>query len=457
MTFKPNPLITFIDYDFADAGSHLDTVDSVWAEPRTDDLAAHMAAARKAPPTDPDVARAAGQSLRARHNWTNVARRNTEAVHAMVHARPKIPARTGWVSTFNTRCGIATYSAHLLAGLPDSPTILANRTTDVQGPDPDGVIRCWTADKHDPLNGLHAAIKKHDLRTIVIQFNYGFFDFATFGRLIRHLKAEGRKIVVMMHATDDTPYAFETQLKSIHVELSLCDRLLVHSVHDLNRLKALGLVDNVALFPHGVLEVPQHPAPALHTDHPFVIGTYGFMLPPKGFPELVEAVGLMRDAGRNVALEMINAEFPVPQSTKLTTQIKAQIAARGLTDHVNLCTDFLEDGESYARLSKAHMLAFPYRPTTESASGAVRQALAISRPIAVTPLPIFDDVSGLVLPLPGFTPPEIATGLGTIMDEMQAGSDEGDVAQALARGAGWRQAVGYSALSKRLWAILQQL
>jgi glycosyltransferase involved in cell wall biosynthesis len=213
----------------------------------------------------------------------------------------------------------------------------------------------------------------------------------------------------------------------------------------------------VALFPHGVLEVAQHPAPPLQTDAPFVIGSYGFLLPPKGFPELIEAVGLMRDAGRNVALEMVNAAFPVPESTDLKARITTQIADRGLADHVTLCTDFLDNDASYARLSKAHMLAFPYRPTTESASGAVRQALAISRPIAVTPLPIFDDVRGLVLPLPGFTPADIAQGLSAIMDDMHTPSEDSDVARSLARGTGWRQAMGYSALSRRLWAILQQV
>lgn len=457
LIFKPNPLITFTDYDFSEAGSHLETSDSIWAEPRVGDLAAQLVTAYKSPPPSPEKALDAARVLRAKHSWSEVARRSTRAVHDIVKAVPRVPARIGWVSTFNTRCGIATYSAHLLAGLPDSPLILANHTDDTLLEGPGAVLRCWTEGKQDPLDRLYGAIKEQNLRTIVIQFNYGFYSFAALARLIRRLKTEGRKVVLMMHATDDGPHEAHNQLSSFELELALCDRLLVHSVHDLNRLKALGLVDNVALFPHGVLEVPQRPAPVLRPDAPFVIGTYGFLLPPKGFPELIEAVGLMRDAGRDVALRMINAQYPVPQSAALVAEVKTQIAARGLNDHVDLCTDFLEDDESLERLSEAHLLAFPYRPTSESASGAVRQALAISRPIAVTPLPIFDDVRGLVLALPGFSPPEIAEGLSAIMDEMQVLPAEGPVAQSLARGTGWRQATGYGPLSHRLWALLQAI
>lgn len=453
MVFDGNPMVRFIDYEFAMAASHLGTSQSVWAEPSAAHLARLMRAARVNPPSAAEVQTGA-EMIRAIHTWDTVARESNAAVERLIRARPNPPPRIGWVSTFNTRCGIATYSAHLLRALPYQVTVLADHSDDLQQPDDQNLRRCWVQGKEDPLEELRAMIARENLQTIVIQFNYGFYNFAALGRLILWLKATGRQVVLMMHGTDDTPHLPENRIAGLRAELALCDRLLVHSVHDLNRLKALGLVDNVALFPHGVPDAPPMPAPDLTPDRPFVLGTYGFLLPHKGYPELIDALALLRAEGRDVTLRMVNAQYPAPVSAELASALRDRIAEQGLGAHVDLCTGFLEDADSFQRLSEADLLVFPHRPTTESASGAVRQALAVSRPIATTPLPIFDDVSGLTVPLPGFSPAEMAAGLGQMIDEMRAGSPDGAVAHSRAQADHWRQVTGYRPLAARLWAML---
>ena len=57
------------------------------------------------------------------------------------------------------------------------------------------------------------------------------------------------------------------------------------------------------------------------------------------------------------------------------------------------------------------MTIFPYQRSNESSSAAVRQGLACLKPVLVTPLPIFDDVSDLVDYLPGLSSKDIANGL----------------------------------------------
>ena len=56
------------------------------------------------------------------------------------------------------------------------------------------------------------------------------------------------------------------------------------------------------------------------------------------------------------------------------------------------------------------MIVFPYQNTKESASGAVRMAVAAGTAIAVTPLEIFDDVEGAII-LNGLTDDDIAASL----------------------------------------------
>ena len=57
---------------------------------------------------------------------------------------------------------------------------------------------------------------------------------------------------VCLHSTIDVERPdLTTRLQEAKSSLARACRLLVHSVQDLNRLKALGLVDNVTLFPQG--------------------------------------------------------------------------------------------------------------------------------------------------------------------------------------------------------------
>lgn len=452
MVFADNPMVRLIDYAFAPAQSHLGAGESVWAEPDVAQMARALRSARANPPSAAERAEGAAR-VRAEHSWDGVAARSTAALDRWAATPPAPPPRIAWVSSWNTRCGIATYSDHLLAALPDRPLILADHSDDRQAREAPRVRRCWRNHKSDDLSELRAQIAASEVEMVVIQFNYGFFDFPALSRLIYWLKGTGRSVVLMMHRTDDDTHPPENRLSAMVPALKLCDRLLVHSVHDLNHLKALGCVDNVASFPHGVPENWARPQPALTPDDPVILGTYGFLLPQKGYLELIEALALMRAEGHNVMLRMVNAEYPAALSSELKETLRDRIKERGLGDHVDLCTDFLSDAESVERLSEAHLMVFPYRTTTESASGAIRQALALSRPIAVTPQPIFDDVSGLVVPLPGFSPPEMARGLGGLVRELREGR-EGALSRTIAAGDAWRARTGYGPLARRLWAIL---
>ena len=82
-----------------------------------------------------------------------------------------------------------------------------------------------------------------------------------------------------------------------------------------------------------------------------------------------------------------------------------------LKKYIKINPNFLTDTETLNRLSNTDLVIFPYQETNESASGAVRQAISSSAPVAVTPLSIFDDVLDVVYKLPGCSPSSIAAGL----------------------------------------------
>lgn len=436
-----------VDYAFAPAVTHFDLFNSVWAEPDAEHLAATMREVHALP-----VAARTERSARGREKllvdftWRAAATRLVDSARTFAHTSALPALKVGWVSSWNTKCGIATYSAHLIDAMPEADvTVFAARSSARTEVDDSKVVRCWDVGDDDALEDLAAAVEASGVSTVVLQFQYGFFNFDHLSRFLLGQKQAGRVVVLMMHATTDAPETPYKLLRNLAPALAECDRLLVHATSDLNRLKGLGLVENVALFPHGVIDVPI--VKRSKCDGPFLICSYGFFLPHKGLLQLIEATAQLVAEGRDVSLKMVNAEYPATQSKALIESARSVVASLGLQGQVTLLTDFLPDHESLAALDEADLIVFPYQATGESSSAAVRYGLATGRPIAVTPLPIFDDVRRAVYELPGQTPADIAGGIARFMDE---GAPKQDAER-------WRDEHRYSKLGQRLHAMLNQL
>jgi len=314
-------------------------------------------------------------------------------------------------------------------------------------------VRCWHEGKADDLSEVLAAIESRKLDVVVVQFNYGFYDFERFAAFLHRLVDAGKAVVVTLHATIDPAHEPHRKLEMLVPALARCARLLVHSVNDMNRLKRHGLVENVSLFPHGVL-APKAPAaaPARARNRPVTVASYGFFLPNKGLLELIEAVHLLRGRGLDYRLRLVNAEFPAEVSYRLIQQAKALIGKHRLWSHVDLRTDVLSDEDSLALLSSADLVAYTYQETAESASGAVRYGLAAGKPVAVTPLPIFQDLVDCVFKLPGTAPEQIAQGIEQIAADAAAGAP--DFLERLGRARNWRDSHAYPVLGRRLNGML---
>jgi O-antigen biosynthesis alpha-1,2-mannosyltransferase len=443
-----------VDYDFTEARTHFGLFQSVWAEPRRDCLAQAM---REVWSSDAETrgerVNRAMKQLKSAFQWSDVARRMTDFVRQLAVSPRTRPPRIAWVSTWNKRCGIASYSAHLVGHMPTTDiNIFATVSNEMTAPDADNVMRCWDSEAPDTLLSLSAALALKDPQVVVIQFQYGFFDFHSLSRFILEQKRAGRVVVVMLHATQDPPHVPERKLSMLAHAFRESDRLLVHNIADLNRLKALGLVDNAAIIPHGIPSFddlpPEEEAP---TSARFRIASYGFCLPHKGLPQLLDAVSILIDEGRDVELLMLNAEYPVGESADLARSLAARVQELGIGGRVTLDNRYLSDADSFRALSTADLIVFPYQGTGESSSAAVRYGLAVGRPVAVTPISIFDDVGDAVHRFPGVSPEEMARGIASIVDDTEARQTVAEVAVR------WRAAHRYTALGRRLYNMLVSL
>ncbi|MAB86841.1 MAG: mannosyltransferase [Rhodobacteraceae bacterium] len=452
-----------VDFAFARARTHFGLPDSIWAEPDCPDLARQLRAVYEAPAEERQGRAAKGrENILRGFSWKQVAKRVMDSALQWKQrdVEPQEPKRIGWVSSWNTRCGIAGYSGYLLEHFKSDVSVYASRRSPEEELDKwllpeDGseVTRCWSTGFGNELLGLHEALFSDLPEAVVFQFNYGFFEFTALSQLIQSLKAEGVVVVMMLHSTFDPPELPDRRLDILFDALARCDRLLVHSPQDLNRLKAIGLVHNTTLLPHGVIAMPaRRRTAAPHTQAPLRLASFGFLLPHKGLEQLLDALALIRERGRNVVLHMLNAEYPAAVSREAIAEISNRIQSQGLESVVNLDTIYYTDEECLERLRRADLIVFPYQATQESSSAAVRHAIASGTPVAVTPLDIFDDVSPAVIRLPGTEPSMLATGIETLAQW------QGEEWLAyFARAEAWRQSHAHAAIAARLESMLNAL
>jgi glycosyltransferase involved in cell wall biosynthesis len=362
----------------------------------------------------------------------------------------KATARVGWISTWNKRCGIASYSRFLLNHWPSPVSIFAQYADWTTQADEPNVIRCWDADGSDDLAFLGQCVLRETLDVVVIQFNYGFFNFAALNRLLTQLVDAQLKVFVTFHSTQDTLAPLKN-LTELTTSLQRCAGLIAHTLRDVAALAKADLHSNVTLLPQGVIDTAPPQRVALEKSIK-TIATYGFALPNKGLSQMVEAMKLMcQGENAGVRLLMVNAEYPDPQSATTLSALRQAISKMGLEDSVVLATSYLSDDESIALLQQADLVVFAYQNTGESSSAAVRMGLASGTPVAVTPLHIFDDVSGCAFTLPGVTAEDLAVGITQVLKELETSSPNAKLKKQNTER--WRKSHSFSKISKELFLL----
>ncbi|MCK5795257.1 MAG: glycosyltransferase, partial [Anaerolineales bacterium] len=202
-----------IDYKFARAKTHLNLPDSVWVEPDLDDLIRKM---EQIPALSPEKiswkTNRAKENILQHYSWAQVAKRLHTAVEGLDRQRcPKPEPRIGWVTTWNTRCGIASYSKYLIEALSvQGIVVLANHSnqsgTDLNlSLDAPYVLRCWETGGKDKLHRLFQTILAQKITDVVIQFNFSFFKLQALSELLMAMNKHNIRCYLFLHSTADVP------------------------------------------------------------------------------------------------------------------------------------------------------------------------------------------------------------------------------------------------------------
>ncbi len=356
---------------------------------------------------------------------TLVNRLAESAVDALL-TPPRALLRLAWVSTWDVRCGIAEYSRFLLDRLPRPPgtcTIFADERIAAKvadETDPWTVQSAWRLDDPLSMTELATALAGADPDIVVVQHQPGLFGWGALARLLLSRSLRNRAVVVTLHNTRHLAEVPPDERELAIAALSAIARVLVHTVADLNFLAPLGLERNVTLLPHGA--PPPLDArlarPLGHADAP-LIGSYGFFLPGKGIPQLIEAVAALRARWPAVRLRLVNAEYNSPDSAAEIALCRQIVERHGLAACVEFVTDFLSPDRSGALLAACDLVVLPYQASTEASSASVRTALGAGVPVAVSPLPLFDETDGATIRLLGISSDAIGADLDRVLSDQE--------------------------------------
>lgn len=402
-----------IDYRFSYSNSHVRSAGSVWMEPDAAKLAGIMrrlfeqsrtAEGREAIMLRIERARKRVNERISIKSWLDGVTRAAD----LILARSPLPKRlrVAWVSTWQTRCGIAEYSRFLLEHFNAQNFwvgVFGDQRTTIDGDNPPAVrsvLKSW----HHSVEGWRrhcSNVARFDPDVMVFQHNWGMFGAGDFAAIVTDSRFANTVIIIVLHNTREMETFTAQEREVVFMAFRRSDRILVHSIDDLRRLKKYGFADRTTLFPHGVQVASSNETvrPSGRKAAP-VIGSFGFVMPHKGLDILIRLLPLIRAKIPGTTLRLVNAELDEESSRNELKRCMNVADQIGMSRYVQFIPNFLSTEEVLCHLSDCDIIVFPYRATFESASGAVRLAMSAERPVVTTAISIFDELGDARFVLP---------------------------------------------------------
>jgi glycosyltransferase involved in cell wall biosynthesis len=297
------------------------------------------------------------------------------------------------LSTWKTRCGIADYAEALARAFPrDAEWRVYAEASGCGVPDSPGVRRNWQIGLED-LSRLANDLDTDAPDVLFVQHNPAFFGEEALRRLLELAREKGVAVALTFHSVQGLNV--DSGLAS---ELVRAGRIYVHRRADAERLRRYSIERGVRVVPHGITRLPERSVDWVKKEigltGRLLIGHFGYLRPHKGVLELIEAFESIAQADEKAELLLLCSEYPSLDSRDYRRRCESRIAESRFADRIHASFDHLPLETAGFLLQGCDVLVFPYLPSGESSSGAIRLALAAGRPIVVSDSGIFEELHG---------------------------------------------------------------
>lgn len=460
-TLRTAELIPFL---FAKSGSHLGSANSCWVEPDKEALGRKMRELH-----DKVLAGDAGLEQRRRegialirgaYTWEQSAQAVLASAQWLKNQEPvqSGKAKLVVVGPWATKCGVAEYSQSLMSEFDrsqyDITVYCDERTAPMEGVEYQPAWKLGDAKAVFDVLGNDACAAAD---VIIVQHQPSLFALnEEICQRLASLHAQGKVVILELHSTQPLIADYRVSDTAIRA-LGKLDRVIVHKPEDLNNLLVLGLSANVMMIGLGVMSpLPAGSADGVRAElgidqHDLVIACFGFILSHKGIDTLIETIRpLERATGRNVRMIGLHSILDA-RSEQTLNAYRTRAAELQVEHNINWITDYLPIQECLRILSAADYVIFPYKETQESASAAVTIGLATLKPVLVSPIHIFSDLSEATWRMSGSQVDDIVASIA----ELEASPTK--AGELVARQEQWIQDRSWERISGRLDATVQAL
>lgn len=366
-----------------------------------------------------------------------------------VPALPGRARRFGILSSFPpTECGIATFSAALVAGL-----VANGASVDV--------VRCGASPlledpsvlatlAADPAAGLPSAIDVlNGTDVVIVQHEYGLYSGADGADVLDVVERIVAPIIVVAHTVLTTPSA--NQKLVLERICQSADAVVVMTETARSRLAACFDIDlsKVHLVPHGaatpVADLSRSD-PSVAKRAPLVL-TWGLLGPGKGIEWAIDALALLSDLEPQPHYLIAGATHPKvhAQSGESYREMLVERAAASTAGSLISFDDtYRELASLTALIRSADLVVLPYDSTDQVTSGVLVDAVAAGRPVVSTAFPHAVELlrSGAGLVVPQRDPAALANAIRSVLtDPVQAASMAAE-ARRLAPDLSWTSVAG---------------
>jgi glycosyltransferase involved in cell wall biosynthesis len=330
------------------------------------------------------------------------------------------PVRVGIVSTYPpTRCGIARYTAALVAHLGRVAPHLEVDVVRVidDGPPISGLGQVGM--EFDPRSAVSVrAAARHLDRcdVVIIQHEYGIFGDNDGEAVLDLADQLMTKLVTVAHTVVSNP---SDRQRRILVDLHDRSSMVVLSEAARSALAASYAIprSEVAVIPHGSLWAPAPPKGGARRE----VITWGLLGPGKGLEKSIEAVAMLRDLEPQLRYRIVGRTHPVVARREGATyrrRLEDLVISLGIDDIVEFVDRYLDDDDLYRLVANSHAVVTPYETVEQVTSGVLVDAVAAGRPVVATRFPhaveMLSGGAGLVVE---HEPSSLADALRSLLDD----------------------------------------
>jgi glycosyltransferase involved in cell wall biosynthesis/thioredoxin-like negative regulator of GroEL len=326
--------------------------------------------------------------------WENTAQRLIELIDKS-NTKQKFSyteGKVGFITTWNQKCGLATYASFLVENLPKhSYFVLSEENRELTKNDENFVARCWSRDS-DNYENLFNTISKLEIKILHINCHARFFHFPKFNEFLSRCKKNDVKIVATVHSLFSIEAENSALLPNLH-------QVYVHCIESKLEAVANGAnPDSVLVIPHGVKISKKLTSSEKETIRQTInvssdeklITCFGFIQPHKGMEAMIDAVAALNHSGiksKGLLCGGINRDDP--NSEQYFNALVDYAKQLNLTDKVIFLNRYVSDEEVESFLSASDLIVMNYRSQYFEASGACSLAVGSGVPVVTSLAPAF--------------------------------------------------------------------